>query len=84
MNRKHRRTLIALFKEPTDGNIEWRQIEELFGSLGCETIEGRGSGVTFVKGCIKASFHRPHPHKEALKYPVEAARDFLKLLGVKP
>lgn len=84
MNSKHRQTLQAVFSDPISGNIDWRRIESLLVALGCEVMEGRGSRVTFVKGELKASFHRPHPGKEALKYRVIAVRDFLELLGVKP
>ncbi|MEW6501475.1 MAG: type II toxin-antitoxin system HicA family toxin [Thermodesulfobacteriota bacterium] len=84
MNSKHRQTLQAVVSDPISGTIEWRRIESLLVALGCEVVEGRGSRVTFVKGEFKASFHRPHPGKEALKYRVVAVRDFLELLGVKP
>lgn len=84
MNSKHRQALQAIFSDPVSGNIEWRRIESLLVALGCEVVEGRGSRVTFVKGEIKAAFHRPHPGKEALKYRVTAVRDFLELLEVKP
>jgi hypothetical protein len=30
----------------------------------------------------KTTFHRPHPGKDALRYQVRAARDFLKIIGV--
>jgi len=32
----------------------------------------------------KATFHRPHPGKEALRSRVIAARDFVKMIGVTP
>jgi len=32
----------------------------------------------------RADFHRPHPNKEALRYRVKAAREFLETAGVKP
>ena len=47
-------------------------------------IEGNGSRIAVVHKDIKATFHRPHPGKEALRYRVKAARDFLKAIGVKP
>jgi hypothetical protein len=40
--------------------------------------------VRFVKDGMVETFHRPHPAKEAKKYQVRAARDFLTRLGVKP
>jgi len=83
MNSKHQKTLEAIFNDPISGNIEWRKIEALFIALNCQIIEGNGSRITIVHGTYKAAFHRPHPGKEALRYRVSAARDFLKLIGVK-
>jgi len=84
MNRNHRKTLNAVFADPVSGNIEWRKIESLFKAVGCEIIESSGSRVAIIhKGC-KSTFHRPHPGKEALRYRVSAARDFLKMIGVTP
>ncbi len=84
MNSKHRRTLEAVFTDPVNGNLKWSQIEALLIAVGCRVIEGSGSSVTFEKGGLKAYFHRPHPQREALRYRVRAARDFLIQLGVKP
>ena len=84
VNRHHRKTLAAVFDEPVSGNIEWRRIEALFKAAGCETIEGSGSRITIVHKGQKAAFHRPHPGKDALRYQIRAARDFLKLIGVTP
>jgi len=84
MNRKHLKTLAAVFADPLAGNIEWSKIEALFKSVGCEIIEGSGSRITVLHQGRKAAFHRPHPGKDALRYRVSAARDFLKLIGVTP
>lgn len=84
MNAKHRKTLLAIFANPVDGNLEWRRIEALFAALGCQIIEGNGSSVTIEKDGIRAYFHRPHPDKAALRYRVKDARDFLLKLGVQP
>ncbi|HTN39972.1 MAG TPA: type II toxin-antitoxin system HicA family toxin [Asticcacaulis sp.] len=84
MNSKQRRTLTAIFKEPTSSTIDWSDVESLLVAVGCEVIEGSGSRVRFVfKGHI-VSFHRPHPAKEAKRYQVKDARDFLSQIGVKP
>jgi hypothetical protein len=84
MNRKHRKTLEEIFADPLSGNIEWRRIEALFKAVGCKIIEGSGSRITMVHEGRKAGFHRPHPGKEALRYRVSAARDFLEMIGVTP
>jgi len=84
MNNKHRQTLAGIFAKPTSGAIEWARIEALLVAIGCSVIEGSGSSVTFEKNGLRAYFHRPHPNKEALRYRVSAAREFLEQLGIKP
>jgi len=84
MNRSNKKTLQAVFADPVFDNIEWRRIEALFKSVGCEIIEGSGSRITVLHQGRKATFHRPHPGKEALRYRALAARDFLIMIGVRP
>ncbi|XQZ56034.1 type II toxin-antitoxin system HicA family toxin (plasmid) [Paracoccus yeei] len=45
---------------------------------------GRGSRVRFEKDGEVATFHRPHPAKEAKRYQMRDARDFLERIGVRP
>ena len=84
MNSKQKRTLAAIFTDPVSASIHWKDIESLFVALGAEVIEGRGSRVRFYKDGVIATFHRPHPKKEAKPYQVKDARAFLKQLGVEP
>ena len=84
MNSKHRRVLEAVFSDPVSGAIHWDDIEALLVAAGASVIEGRGSRVRFVCGGEVESFHRPHPAKEAKRYQVRAAREFLERIGVKP
>jgi hypothetical protein len=84
MNASHRKTLLAIYATPTPSALEWRKIESLFVSLGAQLIEGNGSRVRFEFNGVIATFHRPHPQKEAKPYQVRDARDFLTQLGVKP
>jgi HicA toxin of bacterial toxin-antitoxin, len=84
MNSKHRRTLEAVFAEPVSGTINWADIESLLIWAGASVLEGRGSRVRFVCGHEVESFHTPHPAKEAKRYQVRAARDFLERIGVNP
>ena len=84
MNSKQRKSLEAIWAEPVNGNLEWTRIESLLVALGCRVVEGPGSSVTFDRQGRRASFHRPHPNKEALRYRVKAVREFLNFLGVKP
>lgn len=84
MNSKHRKTLAAVFSDPVSGTLEWAAIESLLVAVGCKVVEGSGSRVRFEKDGKIASFHRPHPEKEAKRYQVRDARTYLTLLGVAP
>ena len=84
MNSKHTKTLTAIFKTPVTGTLEWAAIEGVLLAVGCVVIEGSGSRVRFVRDGVVASFHRPHPAKEAKRYQVRDARDYLVQLGVTP
>ena len=84
VNSKQRKTLIAVFRDPVPGTLEWAAIESLLLAVGCELVEGNGSRVRFVFEGRVASFHRPHPEKEAKRYQVRDARQFLIEIGVKP
>ena len=83
VNSKQQKILEAIFVDPVNGNLIWRNIESLLVAIGCNVIEGSGSSITFEKDGIRATFHHPHPQKEALRYRVKDARCFLEKLGVK-
>ena len=82
MNKIHKKTLEILFCKPTPKNLEWRCIESLFKSIGAKIIEGSGSRVRFSLNGVIATFHRPHPQKEAKPYQVRDAQRFLEEAGV--
>jgi hypothetical protein len=84
MNSRHRRTLAAVFAEPTSGTLAWADVEALLLATGARLAEGRGSRVRFEKDGEVETFHRPHPAKEAKRYQVRAARDFLERIGAAP
>lgn len=84
MNSKHRKTLEAVFTDPVRASVEWQAIESLLIAVGCKLIEGRGSRVRFELNGVVITFHRPHPEKEAKRYQVRDAREFLARIGMKP
>ncbi len=84
MNRRHQNTLNDIFRTPVSTSLEWRRIEALFTTLGAKMIEGRGSRVRFELNNIVATFHRPHPQKEAKPYQVSDAKLFLQQAGITP
>lgn len=84
MNSKQKRTLNLVFKDPISSTLIWKDIESLLISVGAAVVEGNGSRVRFHKDEIIATFHRPHPKKEAKPYQVRDVRIFLTQIGVKP
>jgi hypothetical protein len=84
MNKRHRDTLDKIFQTPVPASLAWRDIEALLEALDAKTIEGRGSRVRFELNGVVATFHRPHPEKEAKPYQVRDARRFLEQAGIKP
>ena len=84
LSKKHQRTLAAIFSKKVPATLPWRRIEALFMALGATKEEGRGSSVTFKLRDKEAMFHRPHPRKEAKRYQVREARDFLGEVGITP
>ena len=73
-----------IFGKPVPANLKWQRIEALFLALGAQAVEGRGSRVRFELNGVVATFHQPHPHKEAKPYQVRDVRKFLEQAGVKP
>ncbi|MDR1125627.1 MAG: type II toxin-antitoxin system HicA family toxin [Deltaproteobacteria bacterium] len=84
MNSKHQKILQAVFATPVSGSIEWTAIESLLIAAGATLQEGRGSRIRFVYRNERATFHRPHPEKEAKPYQVKDAKKFLETIGVTP
>lgn len=84
MKRKHDRILSAIFSDPIQAGILWRDIEVMLKALGAEVSERRGSRVCISLNGIDAVFHRPHPRKETDKGAISSMRRFLKEAGVQP
>lgn len=84
MNKKHRRTLQAIFVDSVKSGILWTDVERLLIALGAEISEGNGSRVRIALKGVRAVFHRPHPQKETNKGAVISMRRFLTEAGVKP
>jgi hypothetical protein len=84
VDKKHRKTLEAIYEKPERANIAWRDVETLFIALGAEITEGNGSRVRVALKDVRAVFHRPHPRKETNKGAVKSVRRFFESAGVKP
>ena len=81
---KRASALEAIFRNPVQSGVLWKDIEALLKSLGAEISEGSGSRVRFALNGVRAVFHRPHPRKETDKGALCDMRRFLITAGVKP
>lgn len=84
MNARHRKTLAAIYAKPTSASVVFADIEALVKALGGAVTEREGSRVRVDLAGQQWRCHRPHPGKEAKRYQVEEAREFLERAGVKP
>jgi hypothetical protein len=82
MNSKHKKIMELVYKNPTQANILWSDIEGLLVALGAELSEGSGSRVRVKLNEVRAVFHRPHPQKTTDKGAVNSLRRFLGNAGV--
>ena len=84
MRKKHRSTLAAIFKRPTQSGIRWEDIESLLLACGASIEERAGSRIGIELNGVRAHAHRPHPQPTARKGAVESMRRFLKEAGIEP
>jgi len=84
MNARQRRALELIYSLPVPASLEWLRIESLLIALGAQMIEGNGARVRFELNGIVATFHRPHPAKEAKPYQVRDTRTLLEQAGIHP
>ena len=82
MNSKQRKTLEALFSEPTRRNIGWSDVVSLIKGLNGDVIQGNGSRVRFDLNDVALNIHSPHPGNELKRYQVQAVREFLLKAGI--
>jgi hypothetical protein len=82
--KKHRKTLEAIYENPTRSNVAWSDIEKMLIALGAELSEGSGSRVRIALRGVRAVFHRPHPQRETDKGALMSMRHFLTEAGVTP
>ena len=82
MKNRHRKTLETVFRQPTSVLLVFADIEALVIHLGGSVHEREGSRVRLELGQQIWRCHRPHPGKEARRYQVEEAREFLLRAGV--
>lgn len=84
MSNYHRRTLEAIFRDPVSGTIVWDDVEAMLVHFGAVIREGKGSRVRVAINGKIATFHRPHPAKEAQRWAIRKLRQLLINAGLEP
>jgi len=84
MQRKHFKTLGAIFARPVQSSIRWKDIESLFVSLGATIQEREGSRVAVILLGQVQVFHRPHPSPMTDKGAVASVRRWLESNNITP
>ena len=82
--KKHLKTLDAIFKNPISANIKFKDIEGLLQALGADIQEREGSRIAVVLDGQVRVFHRPHPSPNTDKGAVMSVRKWLEQLGYEP
>lgn len=84
MSHKHANLIRALFQDPINANIHWREIESLLHHLGA-TVEGsHGARFRIVLNRMEFFFHHPHNSNTCGKQSIKELREFLARAGVTP
>jgi hypothetical protein len=84
MQRKHVKTLGAIFARPVQSSIRWKDIESLLVSLGATIQEREGSRIAVILLGQVQVFHRPHPSPMTDKGAVASVRRWLESHNITP
>lgn len=84
MQKKHLKTLRAIFARPVSGSIRWKEVEALFSALGGIIQEREGSRVAVILFSQVKVFHRPHPKPTTDKGAIASIRTWFELNRITP
>ncbi len=84
LNSANRRTLAALFTQPTRTDVDRDDFIRLCRALGGDPVAAGSGSVRRLKlNGVRAAFHEPHPRGVMKKGAVDSARLFLLNAGVR-
>lgn len=84
MQKKHLKTLKAIFARPVSASIRWKDIEALFVALGADIQEREGSRIAVILFKQVKVFHRPHPEPTTDKGAIASVRTWLEQNNITP
>lgn len=84
MSHKHEQLIRAIFREPSSGNIHWREIESLLSHLGA-TVEPLSRARLRVRlNGVEGILHRPHHSNVLDRQGIRHVREYLAHAKVTP
>jgi hypothetical protein len=84
MQKKHERTLKAIFAKRAPTDLTWREVDALLNALGSDVSERAGSRVCAELNGAVIVVHKPHPQPELKRSAVRSIAAFLRTAGIKP
>lgn len=82
MSHKHQNLLHAIFHDPINANIHWREIESLLNHLGASVEAAHGARFRVVLNRVEVFLHHPHNSSTCSKQEIKQIREFLAHAGV--
>jgi hypothetical protein len=84
MSHKHEHLLSAIFKEPINTNVQWREVEALLHHLGADVESLSGTRLHVKLNGFEGTLHRPHHGSSLGREDVKHLREFLGHARVTP
>jgi hypothetical protein len=84
MSHKHENLLNAIFHDPINSNIPWREVESLLHHLGATVESLSGTRIHIKLNGHEGTLHRPHHGSTLGREDVKHVREFLAHSRVTP
>ncbi len=84
MSHKHENLLSAIFKDPLNTNLQWREVEALLHHLGADVESLSGTRLHVKLNGFEGTLHRPHHGSSLGREDVKHLREFLGHARVTP
>ncbi|ESS71465.1 hypothetical protein MGMO_103c00320 [Methyloglobulus morosus KoM1] len=81
---RHSNLLRAIFQEPVNANMHWREIESLLHHLGATIEPTHGARFRVVLNGVEFVLHHPHHSNEFTKQDIKQLRVNLAQAGISP
>jgi len=81
---RHLSLLKAVFQDPINANIHWREVESLLHHLGAKIEPTHGARFRVVLNQVEFILHHPHQGSECSKQDIKQLREHLAHAGITP